>query len=434
MNAPNRAKLIRRRYQIGPTGVMYVVIAGLLIAVAIYTQANLLFWAFGVVVGGLIVSVITPWLMMRHLSVRRMLPDHAVAGEETRLRYRVENRKHVVPVFGLVIEERWNKRRRMRTTDPHPIEDSPARLLGRPHGWAMHLGPNQVTHVESPCWPLRRGRLKFDRIAVSTSFPFGVIKRTAFYEAPGQLLIYPHLYRLNRRLIYRLSQTDPSGRKQVDRGGGQEEFFGLRQYRPGDSLKLIDWRKTARTGELVSRELTKPSPPRVLIGLDLIGYDADQAAGKSLFKSRRQSASESANQPVERAVSLAASLVCEAYLNGYQVGLVVAGAHCEPFPLHHSLPHRMRILEALATLELASDAEAGWPGEPSVVIHLGEHGDARPAGRVARHAAVVDATRMDEYVRELSEGSADVLGRYEVQTSRRAELANQSPTSMQEVG
>ncbi|MDX1681499.1 MAG: hypothetical protein R3336_00130, partial [Phycisphaeraceae bacterium] len=218
------------RFTIGPAGLGYLLVSGLIAATAFYTQINLLFWALGLMIAGMIVSVIGSWLMMRKLEVSRILPDHGVAGEQTILRYRVVNHSHWIPVFGLTIKETWGRGRRGWKREG-PITEDPPRLDGRPHGWLMHLGPGQVLQAQAPCWPLRRGELTFERLVLSCSFPFGVVGREASFQRPGSLLVYPHLYRVNRKLIHQISNMDPVGHQRLERGGGHEEFFGLRQYR-----------------------------------------------------------------------------------------------------------------------------------------------------------------------------------------------------------
>src|SRR5690606_21260727 len=115
-------------------------------------------------------------------------------------------------------------------------------------------------------------------------------------------------------------------------GGGTEEFFGLRPYRFGDSFKTIDWKHSARTGSLISREFTQPSPPKIMLLLDLTRQEqpspdpttdqhpkSDAQEGRP-SRRRPKPSRPDPHDPVERAISLAASLVCDAYFYGYQVG------------------------------------------------------------------------------------------------------------------
>jgi uncharacterized protein (DUF58 family) len=410
---------------------MYFMVTGLILAVAIYAQASLLYWAFGLMVGGLIVSVVLAWLMMSGLTVQRVQPSHGVAGEAMVLRYQLTNHKRWLPAFGVVIAEGWGKGLNgWRRTGP--LEDAPRKLKGRPHGWVLHLGPNQQVQAEAPCWPLRRGHLQFEKILVSTSFPFGVIRRILEFPQPLQMLVYPHLYRMNRRVLFSLSEADPQGRKMLERAGGHEEFFGLREYRAGDSLKTIDWKRSAKTGKLVSREMTQPSPPKIMVALDLTLPDAEEPQERSgplgMFRSRRKTG-EDREVRVERAVSLTASLVCDAYFHGYQVGLMVMGVPCTPFPVHHSLPHRTRILEALSQLDtdLTVDAPTSLPSYPSVVVRAGDNGDVPPGSR-GRPAMLISAMQMEQFVLELDQGSSSLLGQRARPQSRRHGMSKeQSP-------
>ena len=52
------------------------------------------------------------------------------------------------------------------------------------------------------------------------------------------------------------------------RAGSGNELFGIREYRPGDSLRRIHWRSSARHGELVVREYEPPGMRTVSIFVD----------------------------------------------------------------------------------------------------------------------------------------------------------------------
>lgn len=426
MTKPNRP--IRAYFQVGPGGAMYLIVTLLLLIVARFTQANLLFWSFGLMVGGLFVSLALAWMMMRGLSVERLLPGHAVAGEPMVLRYHVVNHKRWLPTFGLVIGEDWGAKRRGWRAEG-PLAESPRRLGGRPFGWVLHVGPHQAVQAEATCWPLRRGMLRFERIIVSSSFPFGILKRVVELAEADDALVYPRLFRMNRRTLHRLSESPVSGRKHLERGGGHEEFFGLRDYRAGDSLKTIDWKRSARTGELVTREMTQPSPPIIMIALDLteLPPPAEPAHPRrrrlSWFRKTRPTGADPFDE-AERAVSLAASLVCDAHFNGYQTGLVVLGAECMPFPIHHSLPHRTKMLESLAMLDVyRKPAEARpLPAQPSVLIRPGRAASAGTSGR----QTVLGSAQIEEYAEVAGGQGSTVLMSRPGQRTRRQQLREEA--------
>ncbi len=367
---------------------MYLLVTLLIAVIAFHTQANLLFWAFGVMVGALVVSLVIGVLVLRRIEVRRLLPEHAVAGEPAALRYEISNRSLWLPVFGLVLTE---------AAPPSPSADErrprQARWVAAPATWVLHIGPRQTVHTQAACHLDRRGELALGSIVLTCAFPFGILERRLEIAAPATLLVYPRLYRIQRRLLERLAGHDPTGRRFVERGGGVEEFFGLREYRAGDSLKTVDWKHSARFGKLVAREMTKASVPRLRLTLDL----------------RRTE-----DEPLtEAAIDLAASLICDAYFHGHEVGMTILGASPASFMTHHSLPHRTHMLNTLARLETNLPGDAAHPDAlETSQVSTSPHGPAtviiapRAAAPVPAGIMVLSAEELASYVREAGAGDA----------------------------
>ena len=70
-------------------------------------------------------------------------------------------------------------------------------------------------------------------------------------------------------------------------GGGFSENHELRLYRPGDSLKQVHWKLSAKTGQLITREPMEPKQSQLLLTLSLRG-DArtlDSKLGRLLWMS-----------------------------------------------------------------------------------------------------------------------------------------------------
>ena len=419
---------------------LYLMVAALLLGAAIYTQANLLFWSFGLMIGGLLISMILSLFALRKLTIQRLLPGHGVVGEAMVIRYRLANRRRIMPGFNIIIRETWGKGRRGFLTHG-PIAESPQRLASQPTGWVLHMGPSQTVQAEAMCWPLKRGMLRFEHIEVSTTFPFGVIRKILHIHQTDEVLVYPRLFRMNRRLLGSMTQLDMTGRKQLDRSGGTEEFFGLRPYRVGDSIKTIDWKHSARTGSLISREFTQPSPPKIMLLLDLTAPPTNPADAQATNKTNPPTAKHPKNRkptpnrpdpndPIERAITLAASLICDAYFYGYQVGLMVRGGRCNAFPLHHSLPHRAKMLEALSTIDINLPQNDDGPPmtDPSVIIHCGQSQQIKGE----KKCMVLGAAQLEQFVREVGGGISELLTRRTAAVNRRDELNMQSEATKEE--
>ncbi len=100
---------------------------------------------------------------------------------------------------------------------------------------------------------------------------------------------------------------------------GNDEFYGLREYRAGDNVRSIHWRSTARTGRLTIREMASNAPPQMIIVLNL-----------PQLRTTANAAVE-----IERAVELAASLLCYAFLENFAVALAIPGQPTEAPPIPH---------------------------------------------------------------------------------------------------
>jgi uncharacterized protein (DUF58 family) len=73
------------------------------------------------------------------------------------------------------------------------------------------------------------------------------------------------------------------------KAGGFSENHELRLYAPGDSVRQIHWKLSAKTGKLIIREPMVPDPGRVVVQLVLKGSadELDRRLGQCLWLSRR---------------------------------------------------------------------------------------------------------------------------------------------------
>jgi uncharacterized protein (DUF58 family) len=87
--------------------------------------------------------------------------------------------------------------------------------------------------------------------------------------------------RTNRRIIVRPQPVPMKEVPELPRrltaswrskpGGGFSENYELRPYRPGDPLRQIHWKTTAKTGKLIYRETMEPNRAMALLQIDLSG-------------------------------------------------------------------------------------------------------------------------------------------------------------------
>jgi uncharacterized protein (DUF58 family) len=94
-----------------------------------------------------------------------------------------------------------------------------------------------------------RGIYYFEGVQVTANDRFDLFRRSNLTPAQGSIFIMPQIPKI-RRVAIRPRQTRVySGSVPARLGGPGVEFFGVREYRSGDSLQRINWRASARHAE-----------------------------------------------------------------------------------------------------------------------------------------------------------------------------------------
>ena len=249
---------MRRRYPLGLPFWGYCGLTLLVALAAMNREDNLLYWVFGVMAASLLVSGLVSGVMMIGLTVRRVSPPHGMVGDALTIRYAVRNRNRLFPVFNIHLEERPVAGRR-----------GWQRLMSPAAAWVMHIGPREEVHGEAVFWPTRRGEAHFENLRIWTSFPFGIIRKSITLSHAHHTLVYPRMYALRPRVLEAVAPAGTIGSKVSHHAGAGDDYFGLREFRPGDSMRHIAWKRLANREELVTIERTRPPPPKIRVVLNL---------------------------------------------------------------------------------------------------------------------------------------------------------------------
>jgi uncharacterized protein (DUF58 family) len=217
---------------------------------------------------------------------------------------------------------------------------------------------------------LPRGRYAFEDVRVEIADPFGLESVDVALPAPGALLVYPRLVRLER-LFSETGAHAHDGRRLLLRRHTGFELHGVREYEQGESLRRVHWRSTARRGQLMVKELEDAPRDEIAVLLDA---DASGVVGESFDVQVR-----------------AAGSILESYVHrGRRAVLVVNSERRDVQQVHSAAADWRRALELLAAAEPT--------GRSTVARLLAEHDG--PAAR-ALELAVVTARLEPELVDRL---------------------------------
>ena len=327
---PNRP---RYRTRFMRAGVVYV-IAILVMGIASGARPNnLIIWVFSAMIAALLASGVLSGLMMTPLRATRIEPRRGRVGEPLLIRYELANRSRLIPSYDLTVTE---------SVDPKLLEPAGT-------AWALHVGPGDTVHAEAVFRPVRRGAVQLKGFEVATTFPFGLLRKIVRIPRIGEVLIHPEILPLRADLLARVTSGAFGGQRLSAKGGGNDDFFGVREYRSGDSIRTIAWKRLAGTGQLATIERGRAVPPRVRVLLDLRAPTA----------SLRTAPGEDARTLEERAIVIAASTIALADRLGYEYALSVAGVEIPAVALRKGHFHREKIMSLLAALDLDAPRVAG---------------------------------------------------------------------------
>lgn len=307
----------RPGFHVTRTGVMVGAMVTTLGVAAINNDANLMLLLFGAGTGTLVVAACMTATALKPLHTARTMPAAAMAGCPFRIRYRLENR------------HRWRRLFALDLMDRIPND----RVERWPRAYIPMIPPRATVSVDVTVRATRRGRLVLDDLRIGTRYPMALFSRRSQWNRKHEVLVYPAPGRLRRPVWQAGAACDVNRERSSNAVGGTEEFVGLRDYRHGDNPRWIHWRRSARTGKLVVREMAQSRP-----GAGLIVLDAQPRAG----------AGEAER---ETAIRLAATLCDNGLEQGFRIGLIASGQPLAVVPLAGGRRQGTTLLRELALMD-----------------------------------------------------------------------------------
>ena len=305
LSATSRNARPRQYVAITRLGFHFIFVAAFAMVGGALRGFNLLLILAGILVGAVIMQWRYSRWMTNGITVHRRLPAETVAGVPFRIRYRVRNRSRFKSAWMFWIEDRLGKGYPKRTRTDQIVAKC-----------AVGQAPPRSTvfsHVD--CVITRRGRYRFESIAIASTFPFSLLTCRSVVEKTESLFVFPRLVQLRQDWqSCLLSRNDGVLAGSKNSGMSDGEFFGLREWQSGDNPRWIHWRTSARVNELAVRQFEQHRRFDLCLLLD--GYDP---AGPT------ESPADGEND-AELAISLAATMVVR--LNAQpsnRVALAVAG-------------------------------------------------------------------------------------------------------------
>lgn len=315
----------RTNVSITREGWYYVGMMGFVIAGAMIRDINLLYIMAGMMLGPLLFSFYAATRSLRRLQLKRRFQRLIAVGEPLHVEVIATKPKGNPRGLAVMVQDTIQRVGESRKTSRS------AKLF------LPHVLPGQVTE-ESYCVHLdRRGRYELGPLQASTGMPVGLARATATCGVSETVLVSPRLGSLLPGWARHLELKSEGGQKSVRRLGKAEgDFYGMREWRDGDSRNWIHWRTTAKRGKPTVRQFEQRTNQDLVVILDLYQPNADSISSAK----------------VEMAISFAATLVMEQSKQS-STQMTVASASEQGFVLQglSSPVFRNEVMERMATIE-----------------------------------------------------------------------------------
>ena len=179
----------------------------------------------------------------------------------------------------------------------------------------------------------RRGVVRFAGVSIARTDPLRLCRALFRARAPQSVLVLPRRYRLPPITLPGQRRYQPGGVAQAASSGDSEEFFGLRDYQPGDALQRIHWKSFARAGKPIVKEFHSEFFERHALALDT----AFGGAGEQAF---------------EEAVSVAASFAYTLDTQECLLDMLFVGEEAHVYTTGRGLLRTEHLLEVLAGVRM----------------------------------------------------------------------------------
>ncbi|UJP09187.1 DUF58 domain-containing protein [Microbacterium sp. KUDC0406] len=203
---------------------------------------------------------------------------------------------------------------------------------GRGEFGIQRLAPGQEAEELFAIPTQRRSVVKVGPVSVVRGDPLGLFERAHRRDEPVDLYVHPRTVLFDGQSLGFL--RDLEGMPAADLSRDDVSFHALLEYQPGDDLRHVHWRSTARTGTMMVRQFEETRRSHFVIGLS------------------RSAAEYAEDEEFERAVSMAGSVGLRALRDSQRVDLRVQG---------RDLPAGTgkQLLDSLSTVEFSKPKEGG---------------------------------------------------------------------------
>jgi len=213
--------------------------------------SNTAWWIMG---WGFLACTIIDWVLLHRaknrITITRVVAPSLPVGEWSTVE--------------LTISHDYKSKTSVNLFDHHPPD---MEINGLPI--KITLLPGETSKTKYAIRPTIRGNALFNPAQILHHSILGLWQRNHPTGNCDEIKVYPNFTSMNHyNLLAAENQTSQMGIKLKQRRGEGLDFHQLRNYRPGDSLRQIDWKASSRKKKIISKEYQDERDQQIIFLLD----------------------------------------------------------------------------------------------------------------------------------------------------------------------
>lgn len=168
-----------------------------------------------------------------HFCAKRILPDKFSNSDANEVSLQLEN-TYAFPV-------------RLEVIDEIPIQFQKRDFFKK-----VHLKASEKKKTKYYLTPVIRGEYYFGKLNCFVSTPIRLLKRRYVFSDAQMVKVYPSFIQMRKYDFLAFDRKlNLSGLKKIRRIGHTMEFEQIKEYVPGDDIRTVNWKATAKHGDVM---------------------------------------------------------------------------------------------------------------------------------------------------------------------------------------
>jgi uncharacterized protein (DUF58 family) len=148
-------------------------------------------------------------------------------------------------------------------TEIELIDEIPVQFQKRDFLQKLRVKAGQPAQYEYSLRPVDRGEYRFGKLNLYISTPLTLVKKRLVYDEDQVVKVYPSFIQMRKYDLMAIdNRLRQPGLKKIRRIGHTQEFEQIKEYVPGDDVRSINWKATAKqAGLMVNQYQEEKSQP-----------------------------------------------------------------------------------------------------------------------------------------------------------------------------